>query len=189
MRAILSKLSSISGQIFSFFARSQTDTRSVTFLQLHTCFHPLLPSRTDSASVKRRGGSCLWVIFLHASSTPGQFSFFSVYSKPTKGFVTYFQKNAKLRTCFSPMMSPGAHSVAVKRLNARSFRLLSHILEFLVDVGPLSHFCLRERQKLRSLQTKRYTAQPLLQPVAVFRDRFQSSEIPLGKIIVCGPYC
>ena len=49
-------------------------------------------------------------------------------------------KNAQIRICFSPLLPPGAHSVAVKQLNARGFRLLSHIPEFVVDVGSLLHF-------------------------------------------------
>ena len=78
-----------------FFYSPQTVTRSVTFLQLHIRLHTLLPPRTDSVTVKkikRRGGCCLRVIFLHVSSTPRQFSFFSFYSNATEGFVAYFQK-------------------------------------------------------------------------------------------------
>ena len=89
-------------------------------------------------------------------------------------------KNAKLHFCFSAKMFLGAQSVAVKQLNARNFRLLGHIVEFLVDVAPLVHFCLRKRQRRRSLKTKRYTTQPAFQPIAVSRcclsvppDRFR----------------
>ena len=78
-------------------------------------------------------------------------------------------KNAKLHFCFSAKMFLGAQSVAVKQLNARNFRLLGHIVEFLVDVAPLVHFCLRKRQRRRSLKTKRYTTQPAFQPIAVSR--------------------
>ena len=98
-------------------------------------------------------------------------------------------KNAKLHICFGPIAPPETHSVAVKQLNARSFRLLRQILECLVDVGPLFHFFLRKRQRRRALKTKRVKTQPLFQPVPVSRGRFQSRKNPHGAVFVRGSYC
>ena len=175
-----------------FFCPPPSSYTQRYFLELHICFHPLLPSGTDSATEKKnktpRGLlSAGHVLACVVDAAPVCLLFGLLQANRQLRYLR--RKNAKLHMCSSPKAFPGARSVAVRQLNARSFRLLSHILEFLVDVGPLFHFCPRNRQRRRSFQTKRYKTQPLFQPIATSQDRFKRRGTPLRQIIVCGPYC
>ena len=118
--------------------RPKNRTRGVSFLKCRICCHPLLPPKTHSQPRKilnAIAGRCFSVIFTHLSSAPASFFFsFSLYAKPAKSFVTYFQK--KKRKCTfrpAPRCSFEAHSVTTYHLNTRRFRLLGHIPHNLVD--------------------------------------------------------
>ena len=119
--------------------RPKNRTRGVSFLKCRICCHPRLPPKTHSATaknIKRHRGS-LFFSHIHAFiiGAGPVFCSFSLYSKPAKGFVTYFRKKKKRKCTFrpAPRCSFEAHSVTTYHLNTRRFRLVGHIPRNLVD--------------------------------------------------------
>ena len=104
------------GPLYFFLFAPKTVTRSVSFLENHICCHPLLPSRTDSATMKKLNAE--GVIFLHLSSMPGRFFFFFWFTpSPTESFVTYFDEKMELHNCSGLFAAPrrGFRSRAKKK--------------------------------------------------------------------------
>ena len=176
--------------------RFKTVTRSVAFLENHTCWHrgtPRCPKILEIAAIvenytcclpelilQRRKSCSLRVILMHSSSMLGQiFLFFNVTPWRQKAALLTSPEILKIHICFTATewVPLGTHSVAVKPCKReRRFRFLGHIPHILVDDGALFAFSLFRSKKnnQRSLRPRSNTSHSTFQPITIFLNAFYS---------------
>ena len=139
--------------------RFKTVTRSVAFLENHTCWHrgtPRCPKILEIAAIlenytcclpelilQRRKSCSLRDILMHLSSMLGQFSLFPGLLHDNRKLRYLFLETAKIHICYRPKMFPETHSVTVKQLNASTgFASWVIFLTFSSTMGHFPHFLL-----------------------------------------------
>ena len=151
--------------------RSKTVTRSVAFLENHTCWHrgtPRCPKILEIAAIvenytcclpelflQHRQSCSLRVILMQLSSMLGQiFLFFNVTPWRQKAALLTSPEILKIHICFTATewVPLGTHSVGVKPCKREHrFRFLGHIPHILVDDGALFAFSLSKTRKTTSV--------------------------------------
>ena len=159
------------GSLYFLSIRSKTNTRSVAFLENHTCCHrgtPRCPKILEAAAIlenhtcclpepilQRRKSCSLRVILMQLSSMVGQiFLFFNVTPWRQKASLLTSPEILKIHICFTATewVPLGTLSVGVKQCKReRRFRFLGHIPHILVDDGALFAFSLSDTRKTTSV--------------------------------------